>query len=198
MGKLNEKYVIERFEQLYDKAISWIDPRDVAFENPEWLREKNRRIYLEGIEDFDADEYTVDDILVEILLATFNQAPVERNIEALVYLIDRFWCVSAASRGGFVKGQLTPESAGPCLETIQTSFYRQTFYFPKHLLREFAIDLLSWGEGHGEKWHLQKNLQIFMQDLYNDMDLARYTLKKARADLAQLITQESIKQPSVH
>jgi len=189
MGKITEKDVIEQFEQLYDKAVPWIDPRDVAFENPERLLEKNRQIYLEGVEDFDADEYTVDDMLVEILLATFDQVPVERNVEALVYLIDRFWCVSAAARGGLVKHQLTPESAGQCLETIQTSFYHQTFYFPKHLLREFAIDLLSWGEDSRTKWHLSRNLRIFMQNLYNDRGLAKYNAKKAEADLTRFVAQ---------
>ena len=147
MRKLSEKHVIEQFEYLYDKTVAWINPHDVDFENPEWLLEKNRKIYLERIEDFDDDEYALDDILVEMLLATFYQVPVERNVEALVYLIDRFWCVAAASRGGVVKQQLSSQSATPCLETIQTAFYQQTFYFPKHLLREFAIDLFSWGMG---------------------------------------------------
>ena len=189
MGKINEEYVLEHFEQLYDKEVPWIDPRDVAFEHSERLLEKNRKIYLEGVEDFDADEYTIDDMLVEILLATFDQVPVERNVEALVYLIDQFWCVAAAARGGLVKQQLTPESAGPCLETIRTAFNQQTFYFPKHLLREFAIDLLSWGEDDGEKWHLPGNMRVFMQDLYHDMELARYTTKKAVADLSKFATQ---------
>ena len=194
MGKISEKYVIEHFEQLHDAAVTWIDPRDVDFEHPEQLLEKNRKIYLEGVEDFDADEYTVDDMLVEIILATFNQVSVEQNVEALLYLIDQFWCVPAAARGGLVKRQLTQESASPCLEKIRTFFDRQTLYFPKHLLREFAIDLLSWGENGRAEWHFEEKLRSFMQNLYRDTRLARYTQEKAEADLVKLSAQASTKQ----
>jgi hypothetical protein len=190
MKKITEKQVIKIFEHLFEKHTPWINLRQVAFETPQWLLEKNRKIYVEGIEGFDADEYTIDEMLVEILLTTFDQVPVERNVEALVYLIDRFWCVPAATRGGIVKQQLTAESVTACLETIRDALSRQTFDFPKHLLREFAIDLFSWGKGCNPHRALPEDLRTFMQDLYNDMDLAKYTRKKAAADLARLTKPE--------